>query len=244
MSYDVRANIITLGQGPALVFFHGFGFSHSIWLELANVLKTRYTLFLVDLPGFGDTPLMDWDAFKSELLEALPPRFALIGWSMGGLFATRLAIEESFRVSHLFNIATSPQFIKEHDWPGIEKPILDEFLASMIATPVKTLEQFIRLQLLNHSGPIPLVLAPNTEGLTTGLNVLATWDLRPFLAELSMPVCYVFGRLDSIVSSKTMTVMQKYYPHMQYLLLAKSAHAPFLSHQDEFVNALETFLTF
>lgn len=69
-------------------------------------------MYLVDLPGFGNSGLVGWEDFKKCLLRYLPQEFALIGWSLGGLYATRLALETD-RCSHLLNIAASPCFIKK-----------------------------------------------------------------------------------------------------------------------------------
>ncbi|HGK6671911.1 TPA: alpha/beta fold hydrolase, partial [Legionella pneumophila] len=52
------------GKGRPLVFFHGWGFDHRVWLPLARLLSTRYCLYLVDLPGFGQSPVMSWEVFK------------------------------------------------------------------------------------------------------------------------------------------------------------------------------------
>ena len=80
-------------------------------------------------------------------------------------------------------------------------------------------------------------------GLLAGLDVLLNWDLRQYLPQLSMSVLYIFGRLDAITSRTTMTVMQKLYPRFIYKMFAQAAHVPFLSHPEEFVVALDDFLS-
>ncbi len=68
---------ITLkGQGYPLVLFHGWGFDHRIWADLAPLLSACYTVYLVDLPGFGQTNFMEWAEFKHVLLMQLPAEFA------------------------------------------------------------------------------------------------------------------------------------------------------------------------
>ena len=49
---------LSYGQGKPIVFFHGWGFDHQIWLPLVPLLNNKYQLILVDLPGFGQTPMM------------------------------------------------------------------------------------------------------------------------------------------------------------------------------------------
>lgn len=238
----MNLNIKTRGKGPALVFFHGWGFDHKIWRDVAVILEKTYTLYLVDLPGFGVSSQMTWEQFKHGLLQQLPQEFTVIGWSMGGLYATRLAIETPARVNHLVNIASSPRFIKEPDWPGVDKLVFDVFLSNLTVNPQQTISEFIRLQLKNQTYEYDNHLLPNTSSLEIGLKILAEWDLREPLHAFSRPASYLFGRLDAITSRATMPTMQKIYPSFNYVMFAKAAHMPFLSHQDEFIATLENLL--
>jgi pimeloyl-[acyl-carrier protein] methyl ester esterase len=65
----MNVNIYKYGEGYPIVFFHGWGFDSQVWLPLAPKLMLNYQLIFVDLPGFGHTPIMDWDLFKDILLD-------------------------------------------------------------------------------------------------------------------------------------------------------------------------------
>ena len=237
-----QIHLRTVGQGKPLVLFHGWGFDSEIWSTLLPQLTKRYTLYLVDLPGFGLSSLMDWTHFKSQLLQQLPQQFALAGWSMGGLYATKLASEASCRVTHLMNIASSPYFIQEAHWPGIHPDIFSLFYEHLSTNTQKTLEDFIQLQLKGVSCEKPTLGAiPSKQALKAGLDVLSNWDLRESLVALTTPVAYLFGGLDAITVRRTMTRMQALYPDFHYILLSKAAHVPFLSHPQPFIEALDTF---
>jgi pimeloyl-[acyl-carrier protein] methyl ester esterase len=236
----MSVHVVVHGRGCPLVLFHGWGFDVRIWHSLLPRLTTQYQLYLVDLPGFGLTPSMAWDSFQEVLLEQLPPRFALAGWSMGGLCATRLAIDAPTRVSHLVNIASSPRFIRDKGWPGVDGKIFRAFYHELAYNPQQTLEAFIQLQL--HGQSMTLGYTPSIDGLKSGLDLLVNWDLREYLTCLTIPVLYIFGRLDTITPRKTMATMQAMYPHFDYKMLATAAHAPFLSNPDEFITVLEGFV--
>lgn len=45
------------GQGPALLFLHGFCESGEMWRYFADSLSTQYRVLCPDLPGFGNSPL-------------------------------------------------------------------------------------------------------------------------------------------------------------------------------------------
>lgn len=239
---SMKININTIGnpKNRALVFFHGWGFDHRVWTSTAALLQDKYRIFLVDLPGFGHTSLMSWDEFQQMLLEHLPQKFAIAGWSLGGLYATRLALE-SGRVSHLINIAASPCFIKKEDWPGVNPQVLEKFLANLETQPRETLEDFVVLQARRKSSVLPETL-PATTALRAGLQILESWDLRKPLASANFSIAYCFGRLDSITPFAVLEAMQTHYPQFNYHLFKKSAHMPFLSQQEEFIYILEDFI--
>jgi pimeloyl-[acyl-carrier protein] methyl ester esterase len=202
-------------------------------------------VYLVDLPGFGLSPYMTWDSFKEMLLQQLPEQFALVGWSMGGMFATRLAIETPHRVTHLINVASSPRFIQDAHWPGVDQHIFNLFYQQINDHPSQTLEQFIALQLQGQAGHSHILnpQVTNLTGLHGGLDVLIHWDLRDALTTLQLPALYMFGRLDSITSRRTMAIMQTLYPQFDYVMFPKAAHVPFLSHPAEFITTLRGFLS-
>lgn len=239
-----KPHVTSHGQGNPLVLFHGWGFNSQVWSTCLTDLIKYYRVYLVDLPGFGLTPTMDWCDFKKTLLPQLPEQFALLGWSMGGMFATRLAIEAPHRVSHLINVASSPRFIKEADWPGVDRQLFNLFYHQVSLNRLQALEQFIALQMQgqNFASTVLKDHIPSLTGLRAGLDVLMQWDLREAVSSIQLPVLYVFGRLDSITARGIMTKMQVIYPQFNYVMFPKAAHVPFLSHPTEFMEALQEFL--
>ncbi|WP_131781635.1 alpha/beta fold hydrolase [Legionella gresilensis] len=240
-------NINKIGQGSqALVLLHGWGFDQRIWHSLLPKLSKNFTCYLVDLPGFGESNLMHWEEFKSKLLNYLPERFAILGWSLGGLFATKLAIEVPLRLTHLVNVTSSPFFIKEIKWPGIERLTLERFFINLSRDPKRTTMEFITLQLRNF--PLKNLkfdlseFSSSQEALTNGLFILANWDLRADLTQLRIKTCYMFGRLDAIVPRQLALQMQELHPYFNYILFHKAAHMPFITHPEDFIFELENFL--
>ena len=240
---NIHLNLIKSGHGLPVLLLHGWGFDHHIWSSILPDLNKKYLVYRVDLPGFGETPCMPWDEFKHSLLQQLPNTIALIGWSMGGLIATRLALEHPERISHLININSSPAFIASDNWPGIDKAQLNLFYQQLQTDPHKTLQQFIQLQIPKHQqSKIKRSQKINHQGLQDGLDILKYWDFRNTLNTLSMPTTYLFGRLDRIVPIKIIKSMQTHHPDFQYDVIPKAGHAPFLSHPDACLNFLTSIL--
>ncbi len=238
--------IQSFGVGVPLVLFHGWGFDRRIWhaiLPDVLALPVAHQLILVDLPGFGGSPMSTWSEFKENILADLPTQFILGGWSLGGLFATRLASEAPHRVKQLLQIASSPCFIQNSDWPGISPELLDDFYQRFMLAPQETRQQFVRSQ-LGSGQPNMNSLAEYDQcsGLHEGLLALKSWDLRANVLNLTTPIAYLFGRLDRIVPYKTMTSLQNKRPQDHYTLFQRAAHMPFLSHRKEFIDWLKVIL--
>ena len=53
----MSVSVERFGQGPDLVLLHGWGMNGAVWHGIAQELAAHYRLHLVDLPGFGNSPL-------------------------------------------------------------------------------------------------------------------------------------------------------------------------------------------
>jgi pimeloyl-ACP methyl ester carboxylesterase len=104
------------GQGPPLVMLMGTGSTMSEWdPALLRLLARQHRLILFDYPGLGLSGPWHGDSFDSlanvtaELMNAIAvPRADILGWSMGGFVAQRLAIDHPERVTHLVLAGTNP----------------------------------------------------------------------------------------------------------------------------------------
>lgn len=227
------------GEGVPLVLFHGWGFSGQMWHGLVPSLEAHYQLFLVDLPGFGRTPMMSWEHFCQALVTCLPDKFALGGWSMGGLFALRLALERPQSIQALFTLASAPYFMADSIWPGISATWFSNFWQKFNQNPLKTWLDFLREQGEKES-IINVIIPP--QGLEFGLQALQSWDLREQLTDCTLPICFIFCSKDKILSPRVMQTMQIHYPRFHYHRLDNATHAPFSSHQDEITQLIMRFI--
>ncbi len=98
------------GQGPPLVLLHGTAASLHTWDPWVEVLRDRYRLVRLDLPGFGLTgPSPDGDHTTAGRLQAIRAlvdhlgieTFSLAGSSLGGYLAWNYALAYPEQVSAL-----------------------------------------------------------------------------------------------------------------------------------------------
>ncbi len=104
------------GEGPPLVMLMGTGSTMAEWdPALLRLLAAGHRLILFDYPGVGRSGPWRGDSFDSladataGLLAAIEvERADVLGWSMGGFVAQRLAIDHPDRVDGLILAGTNP----------------------------------------------------------------------------------------------------------------------------------------
>lgn len=241
---------------PTLVLIHGWGLNHAIWQPIADALNADYQVLALDLPGYGLATRYpqpySLEAITDQLAEQIPAQSYVLGWSLGGLVATQLALRYPAKVQSLALVASSPCFLQQPDWPGMNAQVMQQFAGSLSANLALTVERFLAIQAmgsvtarqdikqLKHAVlSLPL---PCSEVLSAGLEILASTDLRAELSQLKLPLFCCFGRLDSLVPVAITTLLPGIVPAAQICVLAKASHAPFISHQAEFLDWLKHWL--
>lgn len=253
---NVKPFIKKSGNGPALVLLHGWGLHGGIWTPILNQLETEFTVYNVDLPGFGYSPVYNGDYtldyLVDSVLSVLPEKCFLMGWSMGGLIATKIAIEHSSRVEKLVTVASSPKFVESEGWHGMKSDVLATFIEYLQEDYDGTLIRFLGVQTMGSAtqkADIKMLKEtvfihgqPSPKALKGGLEILKDVNLIPLLEKLKVPVLRLYGKLDALVPNKVAVDVEKYLPNSQSKIYRRSAHAPFLSESEFFIHDLQNFL--
>lgn len=103
------------GSGPPLVLVHGLGGSAANWAEMASLLVARWRVLIPELPGHGrSAPLPAASGLASfadrvalVALQEEVRRAPVLGHSLGGAVATRLALRHPEAVQALVLFASS-----------------------------------------------------------------------------------------------------------------------------------------
>lgn len=148
----------TIGEGDChLVLLHGWGLNAQVWDCITPQLASHFTLHLVDLPGYGRSGgfgAMSLEAMAQRVLEQAPPQAVWLGWSLGGLVASQVAIMRPERVQALVTVASSPCFAARDDWPGIKPEVLAGFQQQLSDDFQRTVERFLALQTMGTESAV------------------------------------------------------------------------------------------
>ncbi|MET2950608.1 pimeloyl-ACP methyl ester esterase BioH [Vibrio owensii] len=244
----------SFGQGPDLVLLHGWGMNGAVWQQTVESLQPYFRVHVVDLPGYGhsaESHAEDLDKIAELVLQDAPEKAVWLGWSLGGLVATHIALNAPQRVSKLITVASSPKFAAERPWRGIQPNVLTAFTDQLLEDFSVTIERFMALQAMGSPSARKdvkqlkqAVLSrpqPNPDSLLVGLNILADVDLRDALTSLSMPMLRLYGRLDGLVPIKVASDLSEQLPSTQQFVFNQSSHAPFMTEHEAFCLQVREF---
>lgn len=251
----------TLGEGDQdIVLLHGWGLNAEVWHTIALGAASQFRFHLVDLPGYGRSqgfPAMSLQqvadcVWRESIRQDSSMKALWLGWSLGGLVASQIALDHENEMKGLITVASSPCFQAQDDsWPGIKPEVLASFQHHLQADFQRTVEQFLALQTLGTASArkdakllksiILAQPAPSVEVLDGGLDLLRTTDLRGELQSLSLPFLRIYGYLDGLVPRKMVPILDDLLPNSLSVVMKNSAHAPFISHPDEFIQLLVDF---
>jgi pimeloyl-[acyl-carrier protein] methyl ester esterase len=251
-----RLHVDVQGSGPPLVLLHGWAMHGGVFEPLAQRMRARYTLHLVDLPGHGfsrDSEVaLELEATVDAIVAQVPDA-PWCAWSLGGLFALHAALRSPARLPALVMLCASPRFVRGEDWRyGVSPEIFQDFAHGLRSDYRGTLDRFVALEAFGADHAREAVRAlrqqlfargePPAQVLARGLELLETVDLREGLAQLGVPSLWIAGRRDRLVDPRAMREAATRAPDAQFVQIEHGGHAPFLTHAGEVAGAIEAFL--
>ncbi|GAA0453325.1 alpha/beta hydrolase [Streptomyces sp. NPDC046215] len=246
---DTTLYIEDEGSGPALLFLHGWGTSGRVWGGQLREFVRDHRVVTVDGRGCGrsarpargntvDGSVADLVALIGALGLDRP---VVVGSSIGAVLATELGLRHPSLIGGIVAV-DGPGY-----WPaatgalGELTPGLRDDRAGLLA------------------GWVPEWFAPGTapalidwtvrQILDSGvyideqLDVFATYDPRPRLPGLTVPVHYLHGELDAPIPPEVAWTLAALTPGAEVTMIHGAGHMPQLERPAEFNAALRAALT-
>lgn len=226
------ADYIEVGSGPPVVLLHGLDGSSRWWAPTLAALATNFRCLALEFVRFdrwrerGRVALPRSGDFVAAWLDALGIAQAdIIGHSMGGYTACRVAIDHPDRTGRLALIA-----------PAI--------------LPLPNISPLELARFVPFFGSVAPGFAPTlvTDSLRTGpLRWLrSTWELTQAaplpLEEIAAPTLLLWGEHDPLVPLANGAIVQARIPDARLLVVPKSRHVPMFETPRACNAALADFL--
>ena len=231
-----------MNSQKTIVFLHGWGLSSKILKPFYHYFKNDFTVYFLDLPGFGDSPikkpmiLKDYADFVYDFIKDNNIKEPIIiGHSFGGAVAAKLAILHPEIMSKLILVGASairqPRqkmiFIKKT--ADLLKPLFPEKLRKFVLKLLK-LDQTDYAQI------------ESPELKETFKNVIAE-DLKPYLSSIKLPTLVIWGEKDAVTPISEGKIIAENIPNAKLAVIKNTGHFMFLEKPDEFVKIIKEFIS-
>lgn len=244
------------GDGPAVLFIHGYPFDHSIWTPQLEALN-GWQRIAPDLRGMGrsDAPDLGYGmaTYAEDLVALLDTlgieRAVVAGLSMGGYVAFELVRRWRERVSGLMLVCTraeadSPEGRRARDTAahqaresgagGIAATMLPDVLGHSVRMKDPALAERVRA----------IMAATPVAGIVGALSAMRdrpdSTSLLPTLEGL--PTLVIAGAEDTIMSPDKARAMADRIPGARFVPIPGAGHLPTLEAPEATTAAIRTFL--
>ena len=201
-----------------------------------------------------------------HIIDTIEQPAIYLGWSLGGLVATEMALTYPEKVLGLITVASSPRFVEQRSeevveekmvntllWPGIKPHVLTTFHQQLHIDAEKTINGFLKLQAMGSphvrqdikqiSQLVFQHEMANKNTLDESLKLLEISDYRARLIDINQPFLRLYGSADSLVPKSVIgQVAQLAENNSEQYIFIGASHAPFISHLNDFNQVLTDWL--
>ncbi len=225
-----------------LVFLPGLMCDARLFLPQMVLLGERWSCQVI-LPTIGET-IEDMGQF---VLDQTPPRFALIGFGLGGAVALEVLRREAERVTRVVLISTpplseTPQMAVTRDARIVAARAgrLGEAMADEV--PVNS------LAVTEWRGDVLAVLRDMAMGLGEGVYLRQSRamqrrpDQQKTMRRTKIPALIMGGEVDTLLPVKRQEFTAGLMPYGKMCVIPDAGHVPTLEQPDHVTAAIEAFL--
>ena len=249
-----------------IILLHGWGFSSTIWRPLIQALHAEgcEAVYPIDLPGFGTAfyePCASLEKMLASIVEQLPEKSVLCGWSLGGMLAVQIAARHPEKIAAIITIGSNLHFTatkstntnaaKNGNWPGMPAEDYQQFCQRFSNQPEKTWQRFLALQTrgdkdaVRAAATLELIadysaIQPDTAEKMLAL--LGEIDNGTAFATLTMPGLHLLAENDAITPAAIAPLLEAINSLQQVKILSGSGHAMPVSRTTQLADLIVDFL--
>ena len=248
------------GNGNPVIFLHGGYGSWKHWLKQIDFFSKNFTLFIPDMPGFGDSEDLKKPHTPEKIAKNLTEGFlkinpinnqniCIVGFSFGGLISGHL----SFQFLKL-NIMTKKMILVGPGGLGAKRGKMKEMVRR---TKEMTSKQILdahkkNLSILMFSNPSKIdelslyIQLQNTKHHRTKSRPISASDtLTKILSKQEIPLYVIWGEKDSTVGEyleDRMIILRKINAHIRFHIEYNTGHWIMYESPERFNEILNSIL--
>jgi 3-oxoadipate enol-lactonase len=243
------------GAGAPLLLIHGLGYGRWGWQPVVEPLAGSRRVVLFDNRGIGesDAPPGPYSAeeMAADAVAVLDAagidRAAVLGTSLGGMVAQRLAVDAPARVDRLVLACTTPGGERAVPFP---EPTVRLLAEAPSLEPAVALRRFVENALAPDAPPelverifaLRLANPPDPAGWQAQAAAAAAFDGYDRLGEIAAPTLVLHGDADRVVDVRNAGILADKIPGARVELFAGCGHLFFWEQPLRFAAVVGEFL--
>lgn len=230
MSVAVHHVVTGRPDGPVVVFSNSLGSTHRMWDAQLAAFEERFRVVRYDTRGHGDSPVPDGpysiDDLADDLVALLDSldvaRAHLVGLSLGGMTAMRVAARNPERVDRLAVLCTGAQLPPASAWTDRAATVRAEGSAAVAEAVVA---RWFSPGYTGDRAPWEaMVAATPAEGYAACCEAIAELDLRADLPNISALTLAIAGTDDPATPPAKLAEITDVIPGAKLIEIAHAAH--------------------
>lgn len=240
-----------VGQGPAVVFCHGFTTTGAFWREQIKPLSEGHKVVVINLPGHGPSPRpkerhYTMEAFVADVANVFEllglQNVVLVGLSMGGTISQQFALKYPHLLKALVLVGATPHGLG----PDVN---VDNVLRAINEMGVEKSSQVVIERSFGSATSTALLNFAKNEVIQTpdyvakeAIVSLNAADSRNSLGKIQLPTLIVCGDEDTITPPKESEALAKGIANSRLKIVKQAGHFPMLEKPNEFNQLLMEFI--
>lgn len=230
ISYEI------MGNGPPVLFVHGWGGTKQSLQPLALLFSKKYTCILIDLPGFGesDNPESSWgvkeyaDLLREFLFILKIKNVIYFGHSFGGSLGIYLSANQEECIDKLVLCNTSYKRTAQKNASRIPS-----WIPAALLFPIRKLYYKI------FYPQSDMMKYPRLE---SNFRSIVSTDLSGLLSQIKVKTLIVWGQNDTETPVSFALELEKQIKNSSLVLIPDGSHSLPLTNPEVVFNALSKFL--
>ena len=246
-------DVVKMGRGPDLVLLHSLLSDRTAFDRIAPRLATERTIWLVNLPGFGQSapagPGLEQfaDRIAGELpRHGLTGKADLLGNGFGGFVSVALAVRHGAMFDKLVFVDTGAAIPPEGKgaFAMMAERVESGGMEAVLATALQRMfpDDFLAAHVDIAEERKASLRAADPNHFAAACRALALFDHRAEIASIANPSLVVVGLRDTATPPALSYALAKGIPGARLVELAHCGHSPHIQDPEGFWQALKPFL--
>jgi 3-oxoadipate enol-lactonase len=240
------------GAQNVLFLGNALGTDTHLWDLALPTLVAKYSVVRFDMPGHGQSPVPAESFTLEEVADALVAKadelgistFDYAGVSVAGAIALELAHKYPGRLRHSIVVCSAPYMGGPEGWAERMTQVKTSGTASLIpALPARwfTEDFFVRApELVKHV--LSMVVATDDASYIKTCVALGTFDARPYLASITVPMLVISGEMDPGSPPAAGAIISDTVPGAEQIIISGASHIAVVEKPLEVARSMVDFL--